>query len=489
MKFNLIKTDKSSLDNIPVSDGNFIVLKDEDGIHYDMDGNRHPMNNGAIGEWYQYNPSISDWETTEHVNVASGKGAHVEGTGNVASGEGSHAEGATGQVAAGVSEAGNIASGKGAHAEGVNTSASGEGSHAEGNNTYASGDYSHAEGVWTYASGSGSHAEGGFYSKNLGGYVNTTAAGVCSHAGGTGTVVTGDHAFGHGYGIIANSDDVVVFGRYPRETQGTGTVFAVGNGISENNRSNAFHVTDSNGSSTAYCDLFFGDTSGTHHGDVIGDVEGNATFEYFETTLTPGSPTSEKILGHYTYTSGQTNNAYNTFYVKAQDGVIHSRQSSISGVDYAEYIYPWFDNNEQDEDRCGYFVTVKDKKLYKATTQDIVVGVTSGAYGIIGTPDALDEWHDRWIKDEFGRFVLNDEGQLIQSEDYDPSREYHPRSERKEWSAVGILGQVVVRDDGTCQEGQLCKTDDNGVATLSQDNSGYLVLERTGDNSVKILFK
>lgn len=461
MKFNLIKTNKASLDNIPVSDGNFIVLKDEDGVHYDMNGNRHPMNNGAIGEWYQYNPSISDWETTEHVNVASGRGAHVEGTGNIASGEGSHAEGASGQISGGVSKEGNIASGKG----------------------------SHAEGVGTYASGTGAHAEGTWYQKYQAGPQFTYASGQGAHAGGCGTQVTGDYAFGHGYGIIANSDNVVAFGMYPLETEGTDIVFEIGNGLSEQNRSNAFYVTDNNGSSTAYCDRFMGDTSGTHNGDVIGDVEGNVSFEYFETTLTPGTPTSEKILAHYSYSSGQTNNEYDTFYVKAQDGVVHSRQSSISGVDYAEYIYPWFDGNEQDEDRCGYFVAVRDKKLYKATTQDVVVGVTSETYGIIGTPDALDEWHDRWVKDEFGRFVLNDEGQLIQSEDYDPSREYHPRSERKEWSAVGILGQVVVRDDGTCQEGQLCKTDDNGVATLSQDNSGYLVLERTGDNSVKILFK
>ncbi|MFE4403911.1 peptidase G2 autoproteolytic cleavage domain-containing protein, partial [Bacillus subtilis] len=64
---------------------------------------------------------------------------------------------------------------------------------------------------------------------------------------------------------------------------------------------------------------------------------------------------------------------------------------------------------------------------------------------------------------------------------------YIPRSQRPEWVAVGLLGKLLVRDDGTCEVNSYCKSNDEGIATKA--NQGYRVLERTGPNQVLVLVK
>lgn len=102
---------------------------------------------------------------------------------------------------------------------GLGCEASGDLSHAEGSGTTASGDASHAEGESTTASDAYSHAEG----------YKTTASGISSHAEGSNT--------------IASCENQHVQGRYNiNDTEGE-YLHIVGNGSSENNRSNA-HTLD-----------------------------------------------------------------------------------------------------------------------------------------------------------------------------------------------------------------------------------------------------
>ena len=71
--------------------------------------------------------------------------------------------------------------------------------------------------------------------------------------------------------------------------------------------------------------------------------------------------------------------------------------------------------------------------------------------------------------------------------EYDPERPYVQRSERKEWSAVGMLGVLSVRDDGSCKVNGFCKLADDGIATAS--DTGYRVVKRVTDNIVEVIFK
>lgn len=103
------------------------------------------------------------------------------------------------------------------HAEGISTRALGSGSHSEGVDTKAIGPYTHAEGDNTQAIGVGTHAAGH----------NTIANGEYSHAGGEGT--------------IANGNSQTVIGQY--NDPNTEDLFIIGNGESENERSNILSVS------------------------------------------------------------------------------------------------------------------------------------------------------------------------------------------------------------------------------------------------------
>ena len=150
--------------------------------------------------------TVGAYSTAEGFDTtASGESSHAEGSNTTASGSYSHAEGSN-----------TIASEYASHAEGSNTIASEYASHAEGGKTTASGNFSHAEGSRTTASGNFSHAEGS----------NTTASGSYSHAEGSNTIAKGESQHVQGKYNIAD------------ET----SAFIIGNGSSDNARSNAAKI-------------------------------------------------------------------------------------------------------------------------------------------------------------------------------------------------------------------------------------------------------
>lgn len=87
-------------------------------------------------------------------NTSSGRSSHAEGRLTEASGDTSHAEGNETMAIASHSHAegySTTSSGNSSHSEGVQTTASGVGSHAGGYMSEANGDYSFASGLYTYA--------------------------------------------------------------------------------------------------------------------------------------------------------------------------------------------------------------------------------------------------------------------------------------------------------------------------------------------------
>ena len=80
------------------------------------------------------------------------------------------------------------------------------------------------------------------------------------------------------------------------------------------------------------------------------------------------------------------------------------------------------------------------------------------------------------------------ETQPIINPDWDKNREYIPRSERPEWAPVGVLGKLVVYDDGTLKQGDICRPGEGGIAVKSITN-GYPVLKRIAEDKVLVWFK
>jgi hypothetical protein len=73
----------------------------------------------------------------------------------------------------------------------------------------------------------------------------------------------------------------------------------------------------------------------------------------------------------------------------------------------------------------------------------------------------------------------------VQSTQFNKSKNYVPRKYRQEWSPVGLIGQLIVRDTGHCQVGQKCDATDG----IAHPGKTYKVLERVSKNTIKILFK
>ena len=319
-----------------------------------------------------------------------------------------------------------VASAIGSHAEGIQTNASGDYSHAEGCETEADGNYAHAEGQSTHATGDYSHAEG----------FSTYASGEHSHAEGIQTNASGvgSHASGYVTQALDYQSTVGHFNKTSSATastsQGTGigSSFVVGNGT-PTGRSNAFRVTD-NG----------------------------------------------QLFGQQAYTT--------------------------QGCDYAEY-YEWLDKNPDAEDRRGYFVTLDGEKIKIASPGDFVLGIVSSWPSVIGNGD--EEWLGRYVLDEFGSRIPEifeyevEEKDVItkkvkktgtrwrQNPEYDPNVHYIQRSERAEWDAIGMLGVLAVRDDGSCKVNGFCLLAEGGIATASE--KGYRVIKRVNDHIVKVIFR
>lgn len=189
-----------------------------------------------------------------------------------------------------------------------------------------------------------------------------------------------------------------------------------------------------------------------------------------------------------------------------QNGDIHT-DGTISSpcADYAEF-FEWQDGNPDKEDRAGYFVKLIGDKIAKTDEFDTPLGVISAMPAIIGDSGEM-HWQGKFVTDDFGRVqyhdvlipaVTDEDGNIIEEEryelqpilnpDWDNTREYVPRLKRPEWSTVGVLGKLVVYDDGTLQPGDLCRAGAGGKAVKSISN-GYPVLKRVSEDKVLIWFR
>ena len=174
-----------------------------------------------------------------------------------------------------------IAKGNQSVSLGINTSAENEAATALGKDTKAVGKYSVAQGESTYAGGYASVAEG----------YQSSATGKYSHAQGEAALATGEDSFASGYntvangkkatalgeGTIATGNNSLVHGRYNIEDTENKYAEIIGNGLDDENRSNAYTL-DWQGNAT-----FGGNISAdTFEGKVSLDSNGNKITEYIK---------------------------------------------------------------------------------------------------------------------------------------------------------------------------------------------------------------
>lgn len=340
---------------------------------------------------------------------------------------------------------GNVASGLFSCADGFRTTAIGHYARAENSLTTASGVDAHAEGFGTTASGSGAHAEG----------KRTVASGAYAHAEGSETIASGENAHAEGFHTEAK-------GIYSRAS-GVGTI------------ANDYQTT-------------------------IGswNVDKPSSFNSGSRFIVGGGVGSAKK---------------NAFRVEISGACYGAGAWNSSGADYAE-LFEWLDGNPGKEDRVGRFVTLDgDRIRLAAPGDDYILGIVSGNPSVVG--DVYDDqWAGMFVLDIFGRPVYewrdfpaetmelpdeNGEMKTVESiparrewvqklnPDYDPAQTYIPRTQRSEWAAVGLLGKLVVLDDGTCQPNGWATVGEGGIATASTERTRYRVMARLDESHVRVM--
>lgn len=113
------------------------------------------------------------------------------------------------------------------------------------------------------------------------------------------------------------------------------------------------------------------------------------------------------------------------------------------GADYAEY-FEWADGNPQAEDRRGIAVVLDGDKIREATPGEAPVGVISGNPSVVGDAAAL-RWAGKYLRDDFGTYAVDENGERQLNPGFDPALGYTPRAARAEWDMVGLIGKLRLR--------------------------------------------
>lgn len=209
-----------------------------------------------------------------------------------------------------------------------------------------------------------------------------------------------------------------------------------------------------------------------------------------------GAYNSYNYTGPYLILGNGISSARANAFRAAAAGVYSSGSYHSSGADYAEY-FEWLDGNLNNEDRRGRFVKLDGEKILLAeSVEDDILGVVSGNPSVIGD-SYEDQWRGQYMTDIYGEPLTEDytdeDGTTrkvwVLNPDYNPDKPYVPRSDRQEWSAVGMMGKLIVIDDGTCRPNDYCVPTTGGIATRSERRVGYRVLSRIDDTHIKVLIR
>jgi len=195
---------------------------------------------------------------------------------------------------------------------------------------------------------------------------------------------------------------------------------------------------------------------------------------------------------------------------------------STGPADIAE-MFQFADGNPNSEDRRGFFVSILSADTIEIGNKNII-GVVSANPGYIGDSAEL-KWSGIYVKDEFGgrlkekykTLIWTDNGvrkKVFQSNDninyteypnpssplgiiysgnaipnntlineietfkinpeFNPKQEYQPRSKRKEWAPIGLLGKIVVRTAEEINSTHV-DADENGMAI---NGTKYIVIQK-----------
>ena len=365
----------------------------------------------------------------------------------------------------------------------------------EGTNNIVSGDYSYATGANNSVSAN--------YAAALG-YKNTISEdGEYSMAVGLENNISARYGIAMGYKNTVNSPGQTVIGL-------NSNVDPTGGRYSIDIKTGNIHFNDNDPANSDQLGSLF----------VIGDgVEGGSyNAEQGVLDLNRAFPHNCFRVVPLTYRFAESEE-----YISAKDftgGIYFWGAVHYNGADYSE-MFEWKDGNKEKEDRAGRFVTLDgDKIVFAGPDTDIedVLGIVSANPSIIGDSGS-ENWSEMYETDIFGRVKYQegfkipehkekiniDTGNGIKemevtipervcmerkiNKKFDANSKYIPREQRSEWETVGLLGKLVVVDDGTAKVNGFIRPSNNGIATHSNTRTPYRVMARLDAAHIKVFVK
>jgi len=243
-----------------------------------------------------------------------------------------------------------------------------------------------------------------------------------------------------------------------------------------------------------------------------------------------GSSLASPLKPKYSYEVVLGTSSSRKFRINFNNGKAYGTQGALTwqgtGADYGEY-FEWKDKNINNEERTGFFVEIVDGKIQIAKSNN-VVGIISKTTTFVGD-SVQDYWSEMHLKDEWGSVLTQkyemykfQEGELskdvyfdqngvcflelpnanningtfsdnykkengsyikdvdseIMNPNYDPSKDYVPRKNRKEWEVVGLLGKMRVRTSEQIT-GNFVDVDTN--TGMAKNGTKYPVMQKTKD--------
>ena len=217
-----------------------------------------------------------------------------------------------------------------------------------------------------------------------------------------------------------------------------------------------------------------------------------------------------------------TNNEADAEFDVRGDGNVFSDGGTAMGspADYAE-MFEWKDSNTGSEERFGYSVILDGNKIVKATDSDDaskIIGVVSANPAVLGDAACM-RWSNKYLRDEWNKSIEEEytvtewteavedgddiehsyptdaipdgvtapsDATILTTEkdkygndvsikrrklnaDFDGSKTYIPRIERKEWDAIGMMGKLRLK------KGQPTGTNWIKMRDISSDVEEWLV--------------
>ena len=352
---------------------------------------------------------------------------------------------------------------------GSGSASGGTNSTAMGNGTTASGVASTAIGNAVTASGASSVAIGR----------ETTASGASSVAIGNQSVASGGQSIAMGNGTTAS---------YPSST-------AMGQGTLASGYYSTAMGYNTTAAAMAATAMGFRTTCTRMYSTIMGKNGGIGTNGGMALAIANAASSPGDI-------STATANTNLVFAVSDSGNVYLDGSTDSGSADYAEY-FESFDGSPLER---GYFVSFVDGSDCLEYGNANIVGIVSSSPAVVGDSQSM-HYKGKYKKDEFDTYakepvkVYDEDGNYthtemdkVLSEDFDETQEYLPRSDRPEWSPVGLLGKLWVHlaAGEVVTTGDYITSDSGGKAIkcLRTDTDSFRVISvNTEYNLVRVFYK